>query len=200
MAVSSYASLASAIASLRDINFSDISAIADLIVDAAEKRIFREVRTSHMETSLSSAISSGVISVPSDFVEWRYCYVDGSPAQALEVVSPSLIYERYPTGGTTGKPHYIAKDGGNFIFGPYPDSTYTIKGTYYKRVDSVRSSTTAFFVANTDLYTYAGLLETEAYLGSDNRIPLWESKYRMIKDLILVEEEKKKFSGPLTMR
>ena len=200
MAVSSYASLASAIASLRDISFSDISAIADLIVDMGEKRIFREVRTSHMETALSSAISSGVIAVPSDYVEMRHAYVDGSPAQAIEMVPASFIYQRYPTGGDTGKPLYMARDGANFIFGPYPDSGYPIKGSYYKRLDSVRSSTTAFFVANTDLYIYAGLLETEAFIGGDPRIPLWESKYRMIKELINSETTKGRLSGPLTMR
>lgn len=200
MAVSSYASLASAIASLRDVNYADISAIADIIVDLGEKRIFREVRTPHMETALSSTIASGVIAVPSDFVEFRHIYVDGSPAQYLEMVPASFIYQRYPTGGDTGKPVYIARDGANFIFGPYPDSTYTIKGTYYKRLDSVRTSTTAFFVANTDLYTYAGLLETEAFLGGDQRIPIWESKFRMIKELINRETEKARYSGPLTMK
>jgi hypothetical protein len=200
MAVSSYASLASAIASLRDINYSDISAIADIIVDQAEKRIFREVRSLQMETALSATIAAGVLAVPSDFVELRYAYVDGSPAQYLEMVPASFIYERYPTGGESGKPVYMARDGSNFIFGPYPDNTYTIKGTYYKRPDSVRSSVTAFFTAHTDLYTYAGLLETEGYLGADNRIPLWESKYRIIKELIDRETEKARYAGPLTMR
>jgi len=200
MAISSYASLASAVASLLDVSYADISGVADILVDNAETRIFREVRTRHMETAIATAISSGAIALPSDYVETRYAFVDGSPDQLLQMVPASFIYERYPPGGDTGKPIYMAQDGSNLIFGPSPDSGYTVQLAYYKRLGSVRTSPTAFFLANTDLYCMAMLLETDLILGRDGRYPIWEGKYRYIASQVNAENSRGKFSGPLTMR
>lgn len=200
MAITNYATLASAVASLLDVNYADISAVADVLIANGEKRIFREVRTRHMETAIATAIANGVIALPSDYVETRYAFVDGSPDQLLEMVPASFIYAKYPPGGDTGKPLYMAQDGGNLIFGPSPDSGYTVQLAYYRRLDAVQTSATSFFLANTDLYCMAALLETDVVLGRDGRYPLWEGKYRMIKDLVNAETTKGRFSGPLTMR
>ena len=200
MAITNYASLASAVASLLDVNYSDISAIADVLVANAEKRIFREVRDPLMETAHSTAITSAAITVPSDYIEMKYAYIDQSVDQQLEMVPMSFLLDRYPPGSDTGTPLYIARDGSNFKFGPSPDSGYTVSLKYFCRPSAVQTSPSAFFLANTDLYCYAALLETDTVLGRDNRYPLWESKYAMIRELVNGEAKKSRLSGPLTMR
>jgi hypothetical protein len=201
MAITNYTSLAAALPQWLDCATADISSVVSDIITNGEKRIFREVRTPEMEASLSSAISSGTISVPSDYVELKYAYIDTNPVQYVQLVPVSYIYERYPTRSADGVPVVMARDGSNFIFGPYPDSNYTVKGTYYKRLAAIDATTTpALISSNPDLYLYAALLETEPLLGRDQRLQLWEAKYRMVKEMINGEADRSRFGGNLSIR
>jgi hypothetical protein len=112
-------------------------------IQLGENRIYRDLRVRQMETALSSAISSGVIAVPTGYLEMKYAYVNGSPMVKLQRKDAEWIYQNYPVRSSDGTPKYFAREATNFIFGPYPDSGYTIKGLYYKKPDpdgvSVRS-------------------------------------------------------------
>lgn len=201
MAITNYTSLAAALPAWLDCATADISSVVSDVIAHAETRIFREVRTPEMEASLSTAISSGVIAVPSDYVELKYAYIDTNPVRYIQLVPVSYIYERYPTRSADGIPAVMARDGTNFIFGPYPDSNYTVKGTYYKRLAAISATTApAILSANPDLYLYASLLETEPLLGRDSRMPLWESKYRMIKEEVNAQANRSAYSGQMAIR
>lgn len=160
----------------------------DTILLLAEARINRELRIRAMETALSSAISSGVVAVPAGYLELRYAYLDGSPARRLEITTPDDIIGRYPTRSAEGKPLYIARDGTNFIFGPYPDSGYTLKGSYYASFEGLSgSNTTNWLTANApDLMLSAMMFESAYYVGDDAQIPIWAGRY----DLALKELER----------
>jgi hypothetical protein len=115
------------------------------------------------------------------------------------------IYANYPTRSADGKPMFLAREVENFIFGPYPDSNYTIKGTYYKRLTALSSTNTNNWLTDTypDLILFAALCEASPYLGNDARIPIWEKKYAQIKDQIALNDINEEFNGsPLsaTMR
>ena len=200
MAITNYTELTGAIVAWLNVGTSDVSSIISDIVMAGEKRLMRDLRTPEMETSLNSTISSGTISVPSDYVEMKYAYVDGNPTQYLQMVSPSFIYDRYPTGGDSGKPIVMARDGSTFIFGPYPDSNYTIKGTYFKRLSAVQTSVNTLFTNNPDLYLFACLAETDLVLGRDPRVGIWESKYKIVKELVNGEANGARFGGNVSVR
>lgn len=201
MPITDYSSLAAALPAWLDVGTSDLSSVVADIITLAEKRIYREVRVPDMEEALNGTISSGMLAVPDDYVELKFAYVDANPVQYLQMVSPSYIYERYPLRSESGIPVVMARDGANFIFGPAPDSNYTIKGTYYKRLDASSSASASPLLADhPDLYLFACLVETEPVLGRDPRMPLWESKYRMVKDMVNGEADKSSFSGNLTIR
>jgi hypothetical protein len=74
----------------------------------------------------------------------------------------------------------------SFIFGPYPDSGYTVKGAYYKRLDALSDSNTDNWL--TDTYPYlifhAALIAATPFIKDDPRIPVWESFYTSEKDRI----------------
>lgn len=200
MAISNYTELTNAVVAWLDVATADLSSVVSDLVMVGEKRIMRELRTPDMEASLSSDITAGVLAVPSDLIEVKHLYVDGSPTQPLRMVPSAFIYERYPTRSSEGKPLVVARDGSNFIFGPYPDSTYTIKGTYYKRLTSVQTSANPLFSASPDLYLWAALAESEPLLKRDNRVALWESKYQMVRNLVNGEVNRSRFGGPLSIR
>ena len=134
MAITNYSDLSQALPAWLDVGTDSLTSTVSQLIQNAEKRIFREIRVPEMEAALSATISNGAISVPADFVELKFAYVDANPTHYLQVMSPSYIYDRYPTRGASGMPVVMARDGASFIFGPYPDSDYTIKGTYYARL------------------------------------------------------------------
>lgn len=198
MAISTLAELKTAITNWakRD----DLSSYLDDLILMGEKWIFRHARTRDMEEPLSVTISSGVAALPADFVALKHAYIDGTPIEPLQAKASSWIYTRYPTRSSESKPKYIAVEGSNFIFGPYPDSAYTVAGQYYKRLTSVISSANALFTANPDLYLFAALSELEAFKKDDKRVELWMAKRNAILADVNNEDRAAEFSGgPLTM-
>lgn len=193
MAISTYAELKTAVDNW--LHRADMTAIIPDLITIGEKRIFREVRVRVMETALSSTIASGVIAVPSDYLDLKSAYVNSTPVQLLQRSVPSQIYAQYPTRSSTGKPQKIAREGSNFIFGPYPDSTYAIKGIYYAAPTIVATSDNALFVANPDLYLFAALCEAAPYIESDARVALWESKYQSVKADMKAADDREYGSG-----
>jgi len=190
-----YASLEAAIASW--LHRSDLTTyIPDFIV-LGEARLYRELRVRQMETALSSAISSGSLAVPSGYREMKYAYVNGAPVRWLERKSAEWIYANYPTRSSSGTPRFFAREGDTFIFGPYPDSDYTIKGIYYKRLESLSdSNTTNWLISDApDLILWASLCEAAPWMKDDARIGLWEKKYEISKSRIQAENDSEEFSG-----
>lgn len=193
MAITTHAELKSAVSNW--LKRADLSSYLDDLVMLGEKRIMRDVRSTEMETALSVTISSGVATVPTGFLGLKSAYVDGSPTQKLYTASISQIYEKYPQRSSEDKPRFIAYDAGNFIFGPYPDSGYTIKGTYYKRQGPLSGVVYTLFSNNPDLFLFAALAESEPFLKNDKRIAVWEGKYETIKEAINTEAKEIGYSG-----
>lgn len=176
MSIITHAELVTAVASNWK-HRSDLSSIATDLIMIGEKWIMRKIRAKEMETALSVAIDgTGVAAVPTGFLGLKYAYIDGSPTKNLIIKTAQQILTQYPSRSSEGKPAWIAHDAANFIFGPFPDSTYTVKGTYYARQGPLSSSVYDLFTNNPDLYLFAALAEAEAYIGNDRRVALWTAK------------------------
>lgn len=189
-----YASLQTAVANWLHRPVDDV--IADLIT-FGEARIYRDVRVAAMETALSDTIASGVLAVPSGYIEMKHARIDGSPTGKLERKDAEWIYANYPTRSATSKPKFFAREGQSFIFGPYPDSNYTVKGSYYKRLAALSdSNTTNWLITDApDLILFAALCEAEPYRMNDERTILWEKKYAQVKERIQRQDLDEEFSG-----
>ena len=195
MSIATYSELQTAVGNW--LNRGDLSSYIPDFITLGENRIYRELRIRTMETALSSAISSGVVALPSDYIGLKSAYVDGSPTQWLERSSVESIYEKYPTRSSNGKPKFIAREGSNFIFGPYPDSAYTIKGIYYKRLTTLSvSNTTNWFTTNAPgILLYASLLAAEPFIKNDPRLILWQGEYDKERAGIQFEDDREGLSG-----
>ena len=174
------------------------SAIVDFIA-LGEARIYRELRVRAMETTFSDTIASGVIALPSGYKELKNAYVDGSPTQKLSRKTAEWIYSEYPSRSAEAKPVVIAREGSNFIFGPFPDSTYTIKGIYYKKLDPLSDSNPTNWLTddNPDLILYASLLASQPYNMADDRLPVWSSLYKKAKATAQAEDKREELSGSI---
>lgn len=179
------------------LNRTDLTNDVPFFIQLAEFRIYRELRVRQMETVLNSTMSSGQIAVPSGYRSLKFAYIDGTPVQKLERKDAEWIYHNYPTRSASSKPFYIARDGGNFIFGPFPDSAYTVKGVFYKQLDLLSDSNTSNWLITDapDLIYFAALCEAKPWLGDDERIAIWERKYEVVKQRVQLTDNAEEFSG-----
>ena len=193
MSLNSFTTIKTAIGTWLD--RSDMAGVIPDLIAIAENRIYRDLRIRAMEEAISTAISSGVVAVPTGYLEMKHAYMDGK--YAVSRVDPAFIYERYPERTAQGVPAYFAREAENFIFGPYPDSAYTMKGVYYKKLTALSASNeTNWFTDNCpELVLFGALVEAEPYIGNDARVLLWESKYSAIKNEIQRADKREETSG-----
>lgn len=163
---------------------SDLSTWLPNFVQNWEERFYRNPYNwgRWMEDSLSVAISSGVAAVPADFLGLRAAYLDGISAPPLQWVSLQQLLTRFPRT-ISGQPKWISRDAENFVFGPVAQSG-TLVGTYYAKPETLRAADSGgtsdehWLVLNApDLLLYGALMEAEAFLKNDQRIPLWKAAY-----------------------
>lgn len=156
------------------------SAIPDFVV-LAESEIYRRLRVREMEAALSSTIASGTIPVPADYTDLKFAYLNTSPVCVLEKKAPAWVYEEYPTRSSDGRPGFIARDAATFIFGPFPDSDYAVKGVYYKRLPRLSVTLNTLYTDNPGLYLFGALLQAEAYTRNDPAVEalmvVWRDKF-----------------------
>lgn len=197
MSIASYDELKDAVA--RRMHRTDLTAYIPDYIALGEARIYRDLRIRCMEENLSSAITSGVVALPSGYVELKHAYIDGDLVGRLMRKNAEWIYSNYPVRSADGRPKFIAIDAGNFIFGPYPDGAYTIKGTYYKRLTALSASnTTNWFIANApDLLLYAALCEAAFDAMDDMLLAKFEEIYDRIKTQVQHENDAESFSGSI---
>jgi hypothetical protein len=195
MSITTYSELQAAVGNW--LNRSDLTSNIPDFIMLAENVIYRRLRIRAMESNFTLTIANGVAALPSDYLELKHAYVDGSPMVQLEKKSSAWIYENYPQRSSDSKPLYIAEDTSNFIFGPFPDSNYTVKGTYYQRLPALsNTNTTNWFITNAPgLLLFGALKEAEPFLKNDDRVALWESKFNGILDSLDMQERRTRYSG-----
>lgn len=190
MAFNTYTTLSNSLAAwiARD----DLSSYIDDFVALGHERLAQEIRIRAIETALSVTISSGVATIPSNYLELKHAYIDGSPAYPLEIKDSGYVYERYPTRSATAKPRVIADDGASFVFGPYPDSNYIVKGVYFKKPTVLSGSTaTNEWTDNVpDLLLWACLSETGPFIKDEKQTKVWEDKYQQVKLRVMGAERR----------
>ncbi len=197
MALGSYTDLYTSLWSWMDASDVPQALMADVIT-VGETQILRKTRTRFQETSLSTAIASGVIAIPSNYVALKSSYVDGSPVQYLERKNPEFIYSSYPQRSASGKPKYIAREKNSFIFGPYPDSAYTVNAVYYKKLSALSGANPhTLFTSNPDLYLFGCLAESEALIGRHKNMPMWKEKYKELINDVNGQDQAEGASGSM---
>lgn len=188
--ITSYTSLVTAVSNY--IARDDVASDVPGFIWNFERRLLRQPKNfgRWMEASLSGTTASGVLAVPADFQALKYntAYVSGSPSTRLDWVSLDQCYGRYPRGSETGRPCWISRDVGSFVFGPFPDADYDIRGVYYSKPtamkDAAADAVAHWLIVNApDLCLYGSLLEAEAFVQNDARISVWRDFYgQALKD------------------
>lgn len=179
--ISGYTSLLASVANW--LSKSNLTSDIPSFVQNFEERFLRQPRNfgKWMEGSLSISFSS-TATIPADFLSLRVAYLNGQARQPLVNSSLEQLYAKYPRAGSSGIPAWIARDGANFVFGPVPNGTFTLNGTYYAKPVLLRNfasdAAAHFLIVNApDLLLYGALLEAVPFIKDDNRIPIWQQFY-----------------------
>lgn len=161
---------------------SNLTSFIPAFIQNFEERFLRQPRNfgKWMETSALSVSFSSTAAIPSDFLSLRVAYLNGQVRQPLVNSSLEQLYAKYPRGASSGIPAWIARDGANFVFGPVPNGTFTLNGTYYAKPVLLRNfasdAAAHFLIVNApDLLLYGALLEAVPFIKDDNRIAIWQS-------------------------
>lgn len=178
-----------------------ISYVPDFVT-LAQARINRQVRAKAMETkSTSITIDAEYEDVPADFLQVKHFYItSSSPRKSLEPLDANSITDLYTT---SGQPKYFSVDGGQFRFAPTPDAAYTATLVYFAKPATLAASsqeTNSLFPTNADLYLYATLIEAEAFIKDDPRLPVWKAAYDEALHNLNRASGNWRHGGPLTTR
>ena len=197
--ITNYATLQTAVADYlaRD----DLTTFIPNFIQNAENKLYRSLNLRNEETALSVSISSGAAAVPSDFKALKFAYFDQSPAQTLEWVSISELYNDYPDRSDSGVPFVISREGTNFVFGPNSQDG-TLKGIYYAKKDPLRTTDPSWYATNApEVLLYASLLEAEPFLVRDERIGVWQNFFLDALETLKAEQSNAEYSkGQLIQR
>jgi len=173
---------------------------------ARENRLSRQkclVASCHIEPGVAfnesniCAKRTGGVGIPANYVQLKHVHIAGTPTQPLEPKESPWLFNEFPTRSSESKPRFVAEDGANFVFGPYPDSNYVLGGTYWKKPTALSdSNTTNEWTDNcSDALLWACLCESAPFLMNDERILVWEGKYEQAKSRINSAEKKRARKG-----
>lgn len=182
-----YFSLAQALLDFSHRN--DIANFQDYFILGGEQRIYNDVFTRNfgngvlqMEQVFTGTIgSSGTVALPSGYIQLKGMQVGDGQGNVFTLLykDPQWIYSNYPIRQPAGIPAYVARDGSNFVFGPYPDSQYSLTGTYYAESTPLSSSntTTWMTVYIPDILLAACMIEAQPFLKDPQAAGMWQAIY-----------------------
>lgn len=174
MSLASYTDLKTALTSWFH-DRTDVAGIADDLIDLAEARFNRELRSRQMDqVSASLTITAGVATAPSDMVQLLSLRLVAEPYTVIDYQPVDVIEAQNPA--STEAPRFYTLVGSSII--TWPATTATARLRYRARITPLSSAdpTNWILQSHPDLYLKASLLGASEYFVDDARIPLWESQ------------------------
>ena len=169
----------------------------DRFIEQAEQRIYNTIQFPSLRKNMTGTTQAGIkyLQAPSDFLSvYSLAVVDTTGAYTyLLNKDVNFIRESYPIPTDTGLPKYYALFGpavyGNtitdelvLIFGPTPDSNYTVElhFYYYPESISVAADGRTWLGDNFDtVLLYGCLVEAYTYMkGEQDMVALYDGKYK----------------------
>lgn len=178
MAITTYAELQSSIASwlARD----DLTAYIPDFITLFEAAAARRLKVRLQESTTTLTPSSGVATIPTDYLGHRRVTWTGSPIHDLSYVAPP-IYSGYLDAGT-GIPTVFTIEGSSLRVAPSDDTDLTFD--YYARTAAVSGSLNWLFTKHPDAYLFGSLCEANAFNKDVDAAGLWKARRDEIFDEI----------------
>ncbi|MEM5294244.1 hypothetical protein VSR82_07860 [Burkholderia sp. JPY481] len=189
---------------------SDLGNFIDYFIQIAEADIYRDVFTQNqgkgvqpMEATFNSTTIGTGTPLPAGYVGMKIMLLSsGGQTFEVERKTPEFIYTQYPDQTGAGAPQYFARVGQKFVFGPYPDSAYTLTGTYWQKSAQLTVSNSVTWMTNTiPTILLAAVNRAAARFNKDQEaFALWETLYQQqIASFILADKAEELSGSSLAM-
>lgn len=196
MALATYTDLQASVAAW--LNRTDLAAIIPDWVAIAEAHHSRDVRLRKQVTSvpLSTVANTRGVNLPTDWLEFENVSLLTTPEQQLSYATVEHLDAVYPNNGTNGKPSLYTVEGDQILFGPTPDTVYTVSALYYARFPSIVSNSTNWLLANhPTAYLYACLMQGCIYLKDQAGAAQYRALYEDVVKQLQQQDDRAQHSG-----
>lgn len=183
----------------------DLAAEIITCVGMAEAEFNRELRVPEMEAGDTDTMSSGVLTLPSDFLGMKsvyltYDYAGEAVKVALSQVSLQQMRADYPFEPPTIRsvPSVYATSAGTLIFGPPPDDDYEVTFTYYAAIPALGDSNTTNWLleCHPDLYMAAAQWHANVILKAWDEVAYFRGETERLIAAVNRAGVKKAIAGP----
>jgi hypothetical protein len=198
MALTTYAELKTAIATR--MRRSDLTAQIPDYISMFEAKVNRRLRVRQMETSTSLTPSSGVATLPSDWLEARCVTWTGSPRAVLEYVPPQL-FDAIDNDQPSDNPRRYTIQGSSLKVMPRSDTALEVD--YYQKIPALSDNNTSnwLLAAHPDFYlngcTAEACLDIRSMEAAQAFATLAEGA---VEDIIRLDQAAQYGRGPLAIR
>jgi hypothetical protein len=157
----------------------------------------RRLRVRQQESAATLTPSSGVATLPADYLTWRRVTWTGSTNRELEYVHPSYLHALYPTA-PAGPPRLFTIEGATLTIAPSDGTALTFY--YFQKISALASGnpTNWLLAAYPDLYLFGALAEAHGFVKDTESLTLWASRRNELFDEI--ERLDVKTRGPAGIR
>ena len=211
MRISDYASL---IQAMQDFSHrADIAPFSKYFLQFGELKIYRDIFALNLgngirwlEQPFTAPINAltGFVSIPPGYLALKDMQVtDGNGDQlTLKFTDEQYLYTNYALRQPTGVPSYVARDGTNFVFGPFPDDSYVVTGTYYGQGAplSVGNPNTWMTTNCPELLFASCMMELQPWLRDSDGLQTWQKVYQnKLVGLVDIDTSERYAPGTMTM-
>lgn len=140
----------------------------------------RRLKVRLQETTTTLTPSSGVATVPSDYLGHRRVTWTGDPIHELTYVAPPIYSSYLEEGSAT--PRVFTIEGSNLRVAPSSDTALTF--TYVQRTTAVESSLNWLYTNHFDAYLFGSLCEANAFNKEVDAAGLWKARRDEVFDEI----------------
>ena len=159
------------------LNRDDLASHIPTFIHLAGKRLDRVLLPPARQANTTVTVAAGASTaiLPADFKQLVAANLGG---KILEQTTTAGIYEGW-NDAASGEPRVFSIGNGELKLAPVADAAYTISLDYLKSIPFLSEETPSNWVLNNhcDLYLYGALLQAEAYLSNDDRLPLWKMAF-----------------------
>ena len=202
MALANYADLGTSVAAWT--HRSDLTSIIPDFVTMAEARIARDLRLRKQITTstLTTVAATQSVALPTDWLEFENVSVALTPERQLTYVPIEHMDSIYPSGSGNSSPIVYTIEGDNILFGPVPDTAYTVNIVYYSRFASLITSSTNWLMTNhPNIYLFAVLIEAYTYLQDKEQSGVYAQRYMQeLAQLQFVDDRSARSGSALRVR
>lgn len=171
MSLATYADLQSQIANwlARD----DLTNYIPDFITLFEAAACRKLKVRPQETTTTLTPSSGVATLPTDYLGHRRVTYSGTPIHELDYLAPPVWASYYPES-PSGVPTVFTIEAGYLKVKPLSDTALTF--TYYQKTAAVSGTLNWLYTNHPDAYLFGSLCEANAFNKDVDPAGLWKAR------------------------